>query len=65
MPKKRKTQFILKGKNGTYYRGMVAIGPRFGGTKDEAARFNSREELGREFDRHWAVSGTVEEVLAQ
>lgn len=59
---KAKTQFILLGDNGTYYRGMVAIGPCFGGSKKTAKRFDSRIELAREMMRHWACSGTVEEV---
>lgn len=60
--KKTGVKFILRGSNGTYYRGMVAIGPCFGGTKAEALRFDSRLALAAEMSRHWACSGEVVEV---
>jgi hypothetical protein len=49
--------FVLLGDNGTYYRGMTAIGPCFGGTVGNAKRFDSRHELALERAKHWAVSG--------
>lgn len=56
-----KKQFILKNDDGTYYLGMCQVGPRFGGSREEAQRFDSREELAREMGKHWAVTGEVEE----
>lgn len=56
------TKYILLGANGTYYRGMTPIGPRYGATKAEALQFDSRESLSHEMGRHWAVSGRVEAV---
>lgn len=61
---KTASKFILRGINGTYYAGMVAIGPCFGATKKTALRFDSREALLREQRRHWAVMGDVVEVPA-
>lgn len=52
-----KGPYVLLGDNGTYYQGMVAIGPCFGGTLEQAKQFESLEDLSFERSRHWAVSG--------
>lgn len=51
--------YVLLGDNGTYYQGMVAIGPCFGGTVGEAKVFQTRADLAVEKGRHWAISGEV------
>lgn len=42
----------IKSENGTYYRGMTAIGPMFGGTKEQATQFNTIQEAAMEMTRH-------------
>ena len=51
--------FAIKHDNGTYYRFMAGIGPCFGGTEEQAAKFDTREEIGRMMLRgHWAFATT-------
>ena len=37
-------QWAIKHENGTYFRGWCALGVYFGGTKENAMRFDSKED---------------------
>lgn len=55
-------RFVLKHPNGTYYQKHVAIGPMFGGTLDQAMRFNSKEEAAPLF-ADWRVEGKLVPIM--
>lgn len=51
---KRKTEYAIKHDNGTYFQATTGIGPMFGGTLDQAAKFDSRDAAAKLFMTHFA-----------
>jgi hypothetical protein len=57
-----KSEYVIKHANGTYYRGMTGIGPRFGGTVEEAERFASKGDAQWVIAQDWRIDGVVEQA---
>lgn len=48
--------FRIKYDGGSYFQGMTGIGPRFGGTKDEAETFDDKMEAARMLGSHFGFT---------
>jgi hypothetical protein len=50
--------YVIQWEPGNYYRRMTAIGPQFGASLEEAARFDTKDDAASAMGLHWAFGST-------
>lgn len=64
MSKRARKKYIIRGSNGTYFRMRTAIGPCFGGTRETAKRFDTKEDaIDEGFTHSFAFVGSTIETV--